>query len=95
VTGVNIINNILKVFKLEIPVDSFIIRDIAKLLVVRELSMYFSRLRKDDEMYSFKTIENYDDEQIDMLCFKRGIEINNNTRKQKINKLKLWLSISN
>jgi len=30
VTGVNIINNILKIFKLEIPVDSFIVRDIAK-----------------------------------------------------------------
>ena len=30
ITGVNIINNILKLFKLNIPVDSFIVRDIAK-----------------------------------------------------------------
>lgn len=35
ITGVNIINNILKLFKLKIPLDSFIIGDIAKQLVIR------------------------------------------------------------
>ena len=57
ITGVNIINNILNIFKLKIPVDSFIVRDIAKQLVVRELKMYFSRIRKSDEMYSFKKLD--------------------------------------
>ena len=91
----NIINNILGLFKLKIPVDSFFVSPIARLLVIRELNMYFNRVRKSDEMFSFKSLEDYDDERIDTLCFKRGIEINNTTRKEKINKLKLWLSISN
>jgi len=57
ITGVNIINNILNIFKLKIPVDSFIVRDIAKQLVVRELNMYFRKIRKSDEMYSFKKLD--------------------------------------
>jgi len=77
VTGVNIINNILKIVKLGIPVDSPVIRDIAKLLVVRELNMYFSRIRKFDIEYSFKDLEKLSDEDLDNICFRRGIEINN------------------
>jgi hypothetical protein len=61
VTGVNIINNILKIFRLNIPVDTPIIRDIARLLIVRELNMYFSRLRKFDVEYSFKNLDKVTD----------------------------------
>ena len=35
VTGVNIINNVLGLFKLKIPVDSFFVSPIARLLVMR------------------------------------------------------------
>jgi hypothetical protein len=96
VTGVNILNNILKIFRLNIPVETTpIIRDIAKLLVVRELNMYFSRIRSFDVEYSFKNLDNITDEDLDQICFRRGIEINNQTRKEKIKDFKLWLSISN
>lgn len=49
-------------FKMQIPIDSFIVKDIAKQLVVRELRMYFSRIRKSDESYSFKKLDSFDDE---------------------------------
>ena len=66
VTGVNIINNILKIVKLNIPVETTpIIRDIARLLVTRELNMYFSRIRKFDVEYSFKNLDNISDEDFD------------------------------
>jgi hypothetical protein len=96
VTGVNILNNILKIFKLKIPVESTpIIRDIARFLVTRELNMYFSRIRKFDVEYSFKNLDKISDEDLDQICFRRGIEINNQTRKDKIRDFKCWLSISN
>jgi hypothetical protein len=78
VTGVNILNNILKIFRLNIPVETTpIVRDIAKLLVVRELNMYFSRIRKFDIEYSFNNLDKISDEDLDQICFRRGIEINN------------------
>lgn len=76
VTGVNIINNILKIIKLNIPVDSPVIREIAKLLVVRELNMYFSRMRNFDVEYSFKNLNKLSDEDLDQICFRRGIDLN-------------------
>ena len=76
VTGVNIINNILKIIKLNIPVDTPIIRDIAKILVTRELNMYFKRIRKFDVEYSFKNLDKLTDEELDQICFRRGIDIN-------------------
>lgn len=75
VTGVNIINNVLKIFKLNIPVDTPIIRDIARLLVVRELNMYFRRIRNFDIEYSFKNLDKISDEDLNQICFRRGIEI--------------------
>jgi len=78
VTGVNILNNILKIFRLNIPVETTpIIKDLARLLVTRELNMYFSRIRSFDVEYSFKNLEKISDEDLDQICFRRGIEINN------------------
>jgi len=57
VTGFNIINNVLKIVKLQIPVDGPIIRLISKQLLVRELNMYFARIRKEDESLSFQQLE--------------------------------------
>ena len=45
VTGLNTINNILRLFKQKIPVDAPIIRHMTAVLVARELNMYFRRLR--------------------------------------------------
>lgn len=57
--------------------------------------MYFSKLRKEDETLSFDQLDKFSEEQIDAICFKRGIEIDKQTLKSKKEDLKLWLSISN
>lgn len=95
VTGFNIINNILRVFKLKINPESPFVSFICKFLIVRELNMYFDRIRKIDENISFEDLDRFTEEEIDLLCFKRGIEINNQSLKYKKQDLKLWLSISN
>lgn len=45
VTGLNTINNILRLFKTSIPVDAPFIHVMTKMLVARELNMYFRKLR--------------------------------------------------
>ena len=75
VTGLNILNNILGVVKLEIPVNTPVIRIITKAILVRELNMYFARIRKEDESLSFDGLVKMKEEEIDAICFKRGIEI--------------------
>jgi hypothetical protein len=75
VTGFNIINNVLRIFKLEIPINAPGVRIITKTLLVRELKMYFARIRQEDVSLSFVSIDKYSEEEIDAICFKRGIEI--------------------
>lgn len=95
VTGFNIINNLLKVFKYEIPLTMPGVRQMSKMLMVRELNMYFKKIRKEDENLSFQLLEKLNEKEIDKLCFMRGIEINKQNLKRKKEDLKLWLSISN
>lgn len=57
--------------------------------------MYFARLRKEDEALSFEALNRFSEVQIDAICFKRGIDIDDQNLKQKREDLKLWLSISN
>ena len=54
VTGLNTINNILRIFKVKIPIEAPIIQYLTKAIMVRELNLYFSRLRKEDELMSFE-----------------------------------------
>jgi LETM1-like protein len=65
------------------------------MILTRELNVYFNRLRKEDELMSFEHVERFSDEELNMICYRRGIEINNKTYDQKMKDLKLWLSISN
>ena len=95
VTGLNTINNILRMFKVKIPIDAPVVRYFTKLILTRELNLYFSKLRKEDEIMSFEHVEKFSDEELDKICFRRGIEIQNKTYDQKMKDLKLWLSISN
>jgi len=62
VTGLNIINNVLRLFKLEIPVNAPVIKVMTKTLLVRELKMYFARIRKEDESLSFVSLDTYSEE---------------------------------
>ena len=46
VTGLNTINNILKLVRLpQIPVDAPVVRHLTKFLIAREMNMLFRRLR--------------------------------------------------
>ena len=95
VTGLNTINNLLWVFKLKIPLDAPVIRLFTKAILTRELNLYFKKLRNEDEALSFEEIEQYSEDDLDLFCFRRGIEIQNKSREKKIKDLKLWMAISN
>ena len=95
VTGLNTLNNILRVFKVKIPLDAPVIKYLTQMIMTRELNLYFNRLRKEDELMSFEHVEKFDEEQLNLICFRRGIEIQNKSYDQKMKDLKLWLSISN
>jgi hypothetical protein len=62
VTGFNIINNVLKIFKLELPLNTPGFRIITKAILVRELNMYFARIRKEDESLSFTSLDKFSEE---------------------------------
>ena len=47
--------------------------------MVRELNLYFTRLRKEDELMSFEQIEKFNEEELNFICYRRGIEIQNKT----------------
>lgn len=77
VTGFNTINNILGLFRLKIPLTAPGIEFIARTILARELTMYVNRLRQEDTILSFESLDSYTEEQIDQICFRRGIDIDN------------------
>ena len=94
VTGLNTLNNILRLFNMHIPVDAPIIAKMTQMLVARELNMYFRRLRQEDLIIDLENIDSYSDEQLNKVCFQRGINLSQ-SRNALLQDLKLWLSISN
>ena len=77
VTGLNTINNVLRLFRLpEIPNNARWNRDITKLLVARNLNMLFTQLRNEDVAINFEGLNNFTEETIAKMCFRRGININ-------------------
>ena len=62
VTGLNTLNNILRVFKVKIPLDAPVIKYLTQMIMTRELNLYFNRLRKEDELMSFEHVEKFDEE---------------------------------
>ena len=80
ITGVNSINNVLKFFKTKIPIDAPGVKYLTKLILTRELNLYFRRLRREDELMSFEHIDKFSEEELNFTCFQRGIEIQDRTR---------------
>ena len=76
VTGLNTINNILRLFKVQIPLDAPVIRHFTKHILAREMNMLFRSLREQDKLLDMEDIDEMDDEELAMICFKRGININ-------------------
>jgi hypothetical protein len=62
VTGLNTINNLLKYTKLNIPLDAPVVKIFTKLMLVRELNLYFMKIRKEDESLSFEDLDNFSEE---------------------------------
>ena len=72
ITGFNIINNLLGVLtfkKLKVPLDAPGINIVTHFFLVRELKLYFAKLRKEDESLSFAKLDNFTEEEIDLICF--------------------------
>lgn len=96
VTGLSVINNMLRLFRVKIPVDAPIIRIFTKMILTRSLNLYFDKIRKEDELMSFEVIDKFNEEELDRVCFKRGINISEDaTHHSKLKDLKLWMAISN
>lgn len=95
VTGLNTINNVLKPLKVKIPIDAPGIKYLTRMIITRELNLYFRRLREEDVLMSFEKLEDLAEEELNFICYKRGIEITDKTYEQKMKDLKLWMSISN
>lgn len=94
VTGFNIVNNVLKIFRVKIPINAPGIKVITRFFLLRELRMYFAKIRREDALISMEGLQKYSEKEIDKLCFMRGIDITQ-PLKDKVSDLKLWLSISN
>lgn len=75
VTGLNIINNFLRLAKVKIPIDAKGIKYVTKMILTRELNLYFSKLRKEDEIMSFEMLNEFSEEELNLICIRRGIEI--------------------
>lgn len=75
VTGVNTLNNLLRIFKAKIPIEGPGIKYLTKAIMVRELNLYFNRLRKEDELMSFEQVEKFNEDELNFICYRRGIEI--------------------
>lgn len=95
VTGLNTINNLLKPLKQRIPIDAPVIKFFTRMIITRELNLYFRRLRDEDVLMSFERLDNLTEEELNFICYRRGIEITEKSFESKLKDLKLWMSISN
>ncbi len=94
VTGLNTINNILRLFKVQVDPELPLIKIMTQMLVARELNMYFRKLRKEDLLLDTEDIHKFSESELTKICFERGINISQ-SQSEQIRDLKLWLSISN
>jgi len=94
ITGLNTINNILKVFRVKIPIDHPAVEWMTRRILFREFSLYMKKLRRDDSYLQFEEIEDLDEPTLNRLCFERGLPISILTRNQKLRELKKWRALS-
>lgn len=75
VTGLNTLNNLLKPIKVKIPIDAPIVKYLTKMIITRELNLYFKRLREEDVLMSFEKVDKFSEEELNFICVRRGIEV--------------------
>ena len=95
VTGLNTLNNLLKPFKVKISIDAPVVKFFTRMIITRELELYFKRLREEDVLMSFEKLEQVTEGELNFICYRRGIEITDKSYESKMKDLKLWMSISN
>ena len=96
ITGLGVINRIrLKLGKTAIPFDAVYVHWYMKPLLKKALKRYISRIRQRDKMLSLEGINFRTEEELKIICFKRGIETENKSRDQLSSDLRIWLNISN
>ena len=77
ITGLNTINNILSMLRLpKIAIDTPYIKFMTQHLIARELNMLFRQLRRGDVKMHFENLDAMEDEELDKICFARGINLN-------------------
>ena len=62
VTGVNTINNIIRLTKKQIPIDAPYVHGITRRILARELNMLFNKLRKEDLLIGLENINEFSEE---------------------------------
>jgi len=95
VTGLNTLNNFLKIFKIKIEINNPYVAWLTRRILLREFKLYMRKLRKDDSMIRFSEIEEMDEATLNRVCFERAIPISILNRNQKIRELKKWSTLSN
>ena len=75
ITGLNTINNILRILRIKIPIDAWYIKFFTRRVLTRELNLYFKKVRNEDTLISFDKLEKFKDDELNRACYHRGIEI--------------------
>jgi len=79
VTGLNTLNNLLKPLKVKIPIEAPVVKYLTKMIVTRELNLYFRRLRDEDVLMSFEKVDKFSENELNFICIRRGIEVQDKT----------------
>lgn len=95
VTGLNTINNILAFLKLRIEIDNPYVSWFTKIILIRELKLFFRKTRREDSHLSMEKINTFSESKIDSILIQRGIEIENRPTEKKLKDYKMWQAISN
>jgi hypothetical protein len=95
ITGLNTINNILSFLGLRVDVKNKYISWMTKIILTRELRMFFRKIRREDSYLYWEKAESLEESKLDSICIERGIEIVNRPKEAKLKDYKMWQAISN
>lgn len=95
ITGLNTINNVLSIFRLKIKIDNIYVSWLTKIILTRELRLFFRKIRREDAYLSTEQISNFPENHLDSILIERGIEIANRSKESKLKDYKMYQAISN
>lgn len=95
-TGFNSLNNLLLFLRLPtVNPEAPFIRHITKFFLIRQLRVACHILRKQDTKLSIEDLSKYPEQEIDQICFNRGIRTKGKSLKKKIKDIQIYLAVSN